>query len=187
VTPLSSPFFSISSIFTLHSFTPLSEHDFFQPNPVPSASVYILRTILHDWTDADSLKIISAIRTAAAPESKLIVFDGFAEHTCEDPDAMAPALGPKPPAPLLANMGVAGAGITTAMDIMVGSIRSSLRLIFLNYLGKLIGSLLCRCFFSSMGRSVQRRTLGSWEKRLDGSSRVSSLVALALSFSQPHE
>jgi ABC-type uncharacterized transport system ATPase subunit len=44
---------------------------------------------------------------------------------------MAPALGPKLPGPLLANMGAAGAGITTAMDIMVGSIRSFfLRLIF---------------------------------------------------------
>jgi hypothetical protein len=98
----------------------LPEHDFFQPNPITSASIYILRSILHDWSDAHSLKILSAIRTSAAPESKLIIFDGFAEHTCEDPNATAPALGPKPPAPLLANMGVAGAGIATASDIMVG-------------------------------------------------------------------
>lgn len=47
--------------------------DFFES--VPSAEVYLLATVLHDWNDEDCLRILRNIRTAAAPGARLVVVD----------------------------------------------------------------------------------------------------------------
>ena len=79
--------------------------------------MYFLRVVIHDWSDAESKKILSNLRTAAGTASKLVIFDSLAVPTCEDPSSSVQ--GPKAPAPLLANLGIAGQGFLTALDIQV--------------------------------------------------------------------
>jgi hypothetical protein len=42
---------------------------------VPSADVYVMKSILHDWGDTDSVAILQTIRAAAAPESRLLLVE----------------------------------------------------------------------------------------------------------------
>ncbi|KAJ4266108.1 fusarubin cluster-methyltransferase [Fusarium torreyae] len=51
------------------------EYDFFTPQPVKHADVYLLRTILHDWPDADAVKILQGVVEAMGPSSRLLVMD----------------------------------------------------------------------------------------------------------------
>ena len=51
------------------------EHDFFQPQPQKGADVYLMRTILHDWSDADAVKIVKGLVDAMAPSSRLLIMD----------------------------------------------------------------------------------------------------------------
>ncbi|CAJ2509014.1 Uu.00g140400.m01.CDS01 [Anthostomella pinea] len=50
-------------------------HDFFQPQPVEGASVYLLRMILHDWADADAIKILSNIVSSMSASSVILLMD----------------------------------------------------------------------------------------------------------------
>ncbi|KAJ7599610.1 S-adenosyl-L-methionine-dependent methyltransferase, partial [Mycena floridula] len=89
----------------------LQVHDFFSPQPVKNAAVYFLRYIVHNWPDKEVKQIMSQVRAAAGPNSKLVVFEKLAQHTC-------PVGGePQVPFPLLANFGIAGAGFSTALDM----------------------------------------------------------------------
>ncbi|KAF2795939.1 methyltransferase B [Melanomma pulvis-pyrius CBS 109.77] len=47
--------------------------DFFKPQQVKGAKFYYLRHILHDWTDADCVRILSSIVPAMGPESRLVI------------------------------------------------------------------------------------------------------------------
>ena len=49
------------------------EHDFFQEQPIVGAEVYMLRWILHDWSDDYAVKILQALVPALRPGSKVIV------------------------------------------------------------------------------------------------------------------
>jgi 6-hydroxytryprostatin B O-methyltransferase len=51
------------------------EYDFFTPQPVKHADVYLLRTILHDWPDADAVKILQGVVEAMGPSSHLLIMD----------------------------------------------------------------------------------------------------------------
>ena len=92
-------------------------HNFFDEQPVKNADIYFMRVVLHDWPDHKVKIIMNKIHAAAGPSSKFIVLDSLAAYTCEDPTR--PALGPKAPAPLLANYGASGAGYATMGDIHV--------------------------------------------------------------------
>lgn len=52
-------------------------YDFNQPQPVLGADVYLLRMILHDWPDAESIKILTNIVAAMnnKPSSRLLIMD----------------------------------------------------------------------------------------------------------------
>jgi 6-hydroxytryprostatin B O-methyltransferase len=51
-------------------------HDFTQPQPVRGADVYLLRMILHDWTDEEATKIVRNIVTAMQKcKSRLLIMD----------------------------------------------------------------------------------------------------------------
>ena len=50
-------------------------HDFFQPQPINNADVYLLRTIIHDWPDADARKILQNLAEVLQPGSWIIVSD----------------------------------------------------------------------------------------------------------------
>lgn len=48
-------------------------YDFFEAQPVIGARAYYLRTVLHDWPDAQARQILARIREAMAPESLLLI------------------------------------------------------------------------------------------------------------------
>lgn len=52
-------------------------HDFFKEQPVKNARVYLLRFILHDYSDKYAAQILKAIIPAMGPESRILLFDGI--------------------------------------------------------------------------------------------------------------
>ncbi|KAL4788898.1 O-methyltransferase-domain-containing protein [Aspergillus venezuelensis] len=53
-------------------------HDFFQNQPTVGADVYLLRMVIHDWSDDDSVRILSRIVKAMEPnkaKSSLVIMD----------------------------------------------------------------------------------------------------------------
>jgi SAM-dependent methyltransferase len=50
-------------------------HDFFEEQPVHGADVYLLRMILHDWSDKYGIKILRALVPALKPGAKVVIND----------------------------------------------------------------------------------------------------------------
>jgi len=86
-------------------------HSFFSEQVVKAAKVYLLRFITHDWCDSDVQVILTHLRNASAPDTRLVLFETIARCTCIAEDNV--------PNPLLGNLGIAGAGIDTAVDLHV--------------------------------------------------------------------
>ncbi|KAJ7872708.1 O-methyltransferase [Mycena leptocephala] len=88
----------------------LQVHNFFTPQPLKNAAVFLLRWIMHDWPDTFAVQVLQHLREAAAPETRLVTVDIILPYTCNDlcvtnripGAARAPA-----PVPLLPNMGAA--------------------------------------------------------------------------------
>jgi hypothetical protein len=49
--------------------------DFFKS--VPEGDLYLLRFILHDWDDADAIRILESCRRAMKPDARLVVIEAF--------------------------------------------------------------------------------------------------------------
>jgi len=56
---------------------------FFERVP-EGADAYILRSVIHDWADAESIAILKTIRAAAKPESRVILIEQIIPETPED-------------------------------------------------------------------------------------------------------
>lgn len=85
-------------------------HNFFEDQPVKNASVFLLRLILHDWSDKYAEIILKKLREAATPMTKLLIVDAIVDHACASADAYADipgAASPPAPSPLLPNFGFA--------------------------------------------------------------------------------
>ncbi|KAK7028529.1 putative S-adenosyl-L-methionine-dependent methyltransferase [Favolaschia claudopus] len=86
------------------------EHDFFGPQSVKNADIFLLRFIVHDWSDTYSHKILQHLRDAAQTTTKLIVVEHLAPLACEEDPAFKhiPGAVPDsyPPKPLLPNLGI---------------------------------------------------------------------------------
>jgi hypothetical protein len=102
----------VPGLLSEHSFT---VHDFFTEQPVKGADVYFLRDVLHNWTDEEAIRILSLTRAAATSSSRLVIFDPIVTPTCHDPTRSSEEHHP----PLLGNMGIAGSGFTTILDVLV--------------------------------------------------------------------
>jgi hypothetical protein len=63
--------------------TPVSG-DFFR-DALPRADAYLLMEVLHDWSDEDCVRILSAIRRSAAPGAKVLVIEGVVPEAGDDP------------------------------------------------------------------------------------------------------
>lgn len=50
-------------------------HDFFQPQPVKGAQVYLLRTILHDWPATEARTILTNLFAAMESGSRILIMD----------------------------------------------------------------------------------------------------------------
>ncbi|TRX91492.1 hypothetical protein FHL15_007716 [Xylaria flabelliformis] len=61
---------------SLRSRISFEEYDFFTPQPI-EADIYIYRHILHDWNDADSVKILSSLLPALKPGAKILISEGI--------------------------------------------------------------------------------------------------------------
>ena len=48
--------------------------DFFADAP-PSAGVYLLMDLLHDWRDDDAVRILTSVRRAAAPRARVLIIE----------------------------------------------------------------------------------------------------------------
>ncbi|KAJ7143715.1 hypothetical protein C8R44DRAFT_139056 [Mycena epipterygia] len=59
-------------------------HDFFTPQPVVDAAVFLLRVVLHDWPDAFAQRILLRLREAAAPHTRLVLADFILPVACVD-------------------------------------------------------------------------------------------------------
>lgn len=82
-------------------------HDFFQPQPVKDAAVFLLRFITHNWADPFTKEILTHLRNAANSDTKLLTIDFIVPYTCSAliADEIQGASQPKVPEPLLPNLG----------------------------------------------------------------------------------
>ncbi|KAG6860183.1 hypothetical protein C0995_014728 [Termitomyces sp. Mi166 len=87
-------------------------HDFFGPQSVTNASVFLLKNILHDWSDASCINILTHLRAAATPETKLLILDCVMTTLGVDTaiDTISNTQGLRPPA-------VLSTGFTTVNDM----------------------------------------------------------------------
>ncbi|KAJ8079950.1 hypothetical protein PM082_016775 [Marasmius tenuissimus] len=94
----------------------LEAHNFFKPQPRKDASIYLLRHVVHNWSDEDSIKILTRLREAAREDTKLILLEIIMPYACRtsnadtgaslDPGTVIPgASAGEAPVPLLANFG----------------------------------------------------------------------------------
>ena len=58
--------------------------DFFV-DPLPEADLYILMEVIHDWADAEAAAILSAVRRAASPDSRVLIIEGVVPEGLPDP------------------------------------------------------------------------------------------------------
>ena len=93
------------------------------PQPVKNADVFLVKTVLHNWSDKYCVQILSHLRAAATPSTQLMVVENIISHICADErlEAVPGAVVQPPPAPLLPNMGHAASPAYSA-DIQVRSV-----------------------------------------------------------------
>ncbi|PSS37291.1 hypothetical protein PHLCEN_2v860 [Hermanssonia centrifuga] len=93
----------------------LQAHNFFETQPVKHARVYVIRSILRDWSTAACHEILSHLRAAAGPTTKLVAFEAIMPYACEDTGHFTPTSAiDSPPYPLLPNVSSLGAFLTMA-------------------------------------------------------------------------
>lgn len=61
------------------------EHDFFKQQPIKAAEVYLLRWILHDWSDTYAIRILRALTPALTHSSKILI----CEHVMPEPNSVS--------------------------------------------------------------------------------------------------
>ncbi|MCJ1283722.1 hypothetical protein MMC26_003053 [Xylographa opegraphella] len=78
----------------------LMAEDFFKVNPVKGAEVYFMRGIMHDWPNAESIKILKGIVPAMTAKSRVVIAEFIVNNTLGDPELQ------RAPWPLPANYGI---------------------------------------------------------------------------------
>jgi hypothetical protein len=67
-------------------------HDFWTPQPVKGAKAYFLRRIMHDYSDANCVKILCHLRDAMAEDSKILIADMVMPRRVYEADLPAAAM-----------------------------------------------------------------------------------------------
>ncbi len=69
--------------------------------------MFLLKQIMHDWSDSYCLKILTQLRAAASANTKLILVESIMSFSCHDSgeDSVPGAVPHEAPEPLLANYG----------------------------------------------------------------------------------
>jgi len=61
----------------------IQAHDFFAPQPVKDADIFLLRCILHDWSNSKAIEILKRLREVAVPgKTRVVVMDSIIQHVC---------------------------------------------------------------------------------------------------------
>ncbi|KAJ6476547.1 O-methyltransferase, partial [Mycena vitilis] len=110
-------------------------HDFFEPQPIKDAAAFLMRYILHDWPDEQVITILSHLRSAATPTTRLVIIekivpfasseDSTESRTNEIPGASRPVAQ----FPLLPNWGAATADLylyDLTMHVLLGAVERTL-------------------------------------------------------------
>ena len=95
----------------------LAAHDFFDPQPVTDADVFVMRAVVHDWSDTFADKILKRLREAAQPHTRLLCVEKIIPYACKvdknreiSGDGIPGTIETQVPEPLPANFG--GAQVT---------------------------------------------------------------------------
>ncbi|KAJ7162731.1 O-methyltransferase [Mycena crocata] len=94
-------------------------HNFLEPQPVKDAGAFLLRHVVHDWSDANVIIMLTHLRASALPTTKLVIIENIAAPALQagkEAKNVNPAVknipiggAPSPaPPPLLENFGMAG-------------------------------------------------------------------------------
>lgn len=78
--------------------------DFLSESPIKDCNVYLLKNIIHDWPDEACVKILTGVRKAMAPYSRVLVQEYILQHASRLPDDQSEFI--QAPQPLLPNYGV---------------------------------------------------------------------------------
>ncbi|EIM90615.1 S-adenosyl-L-methionine-dependent methyltransferase [Stereum hirsutum FP-91666 SS1] len=73
--------------------------------PVENASVFLFKNIVHDWSDTYAKRILTRLRDAATPETKLLLVESLVEYACRTDEDDAIEIPGARPRHLLANFG----------------------------------------------------------------------------------
>jgi len=68
------------------------EHDFFTPQPVTDADVYLLRNVLREWSDPYAVQILQQIVPAMKDGAKILVVDHVLPEPGTEPKVMEKAV-----------------------------------------------------------------------------------------------
>lgn len=80
-------------------------HDFFSQQSVEKPAVFVLKQIMHDWSDPYALKIFRRLREAADSNTTLMIIDTVMAYSCPPAEVEGGSEKDLPPAPLLPNYG----------------------------------------------------------------------------------
>jgi hypothetical protein len=62
----------------------LQAHNFFNPQPIRNASVFVLRIVLHDWPTPYAKKILIQLRAAAQPSTKVVLVEQIVPYLSKE-------------------------------------------------------------------------------------------------------
>ncbi|KAF4566171.1 ich1-like protein [Pleurotus pulmonarius] len=71
-------------------------HDFFSPQPIKNAAIFLLRAVLHDWPDKFARRILLELRKAATAATRLIIADFVLPLACADNFGLAKGENERP-------------------------------------------------------------------------------------------
>ncbi|KAG6916948.1 hypothetical protein DXG01_004497 [Tephrocybe rancida] len=104
----------------------LEVQDFFTPQPADrDVTIFLIKQILHDWSDEYCVKVLIQLRAAARSDTKLLLVESLMPFACHDPEGgnafTIPGSVPhEAPAPLLANYGAVNElAYSSDMDMFV--------------------------------------------------------------------
>ena len=61
----------------------IQANDFFASQPVNNAEIFLLRAILHDWSNAKAIEILKRLREVSIPgKTRVVVMDAFIQYAC---------------------------------------------------------------------------------------------------------
>lgn len=105
----------------------LEEQSFFDAQPERDVDVFFMKSIIHDWADSDSKKILTQLRKAAGKNTKLVLAESIIPYTSRMSEEAADIKGRVPgsvhkqaPAPLLPNSRSGPMVMTADMVMLIG-------------------------------------------------------------------